>query len=158
MNALLMSAVLSATALEVRVNTGAQLCVGETGWDDVEVCAAQIHVIRKRAERLGWSFVAMARRYSRALRSPLLRPWVVHLRDRTAKPRGWPTGPSWRRYRPRFATIRKVVRAVLLGEVRDECPRALHFGSVRLDGTPDRHVRSECFPEHRQGFYEPEGE
>lgn len=46
---LIMAAVITTTALDVRA--GAQMCVGETGWNDVAVCAAQAHVIRKRAAR-----------------------------------------------------------------------------------------------------------
>ena len=108
--------------------TGARMCVGETGWTDVDACTAQIGIIARRAARRGVSFSRMAELYSRALRSPQAnRRWVPHLHDAPDLPPNW-TGASWGLKRPLFANLLRHVESVLAGEVEDTCPDASHFG------------------------------
>ncbi|MEM9067150.1 MAG: hypothetical protein AAGE52_01550 [Myxococcota bacterium] len=149
---LIMAAVITTTALEVDVRTGAQMCVGETGWNDAAVCAAQAHVIRKRAARRGWTFARMARAYSRALRVPR-RAWVTQLRDTARQPADWPSNASWRVHRPKLGS-RTTVDASTQCTAHRQLERLEHFGSARLDGVPTGFVRSACFPGHPQAFYE----
>lgn len=153
---LLLATVLSAVSLDVDTTTGAQMCVGESGWRDAEACVAEVYVLKRRADRNGWTFRRMAERYSAALRrAPLRRPWLVELRDRSTPPAHWPEHLNWPRHRRWLKALLPRVRHALLGDEPDPCPGTLHFGSLHLDGVPSGFRRSSCLPDSGQGFYEP---
>jgi len=114
----------------------AQLCASEAGLrTDVGDCPAIYHVIRRRSERSGLSWIAMARRYSTRVYDAERtgsRRYLPHLRLDGRRPRHWPEGHSWARYRPRWLALVDHSRAVVAGEVEDPCPGALHWGG-RMD-------------------------
>jgi hypothetical protein len=102
----------------------ARICVGEAGWQtDSGDCAAIVHLLTRRAGRLGLSVRTMARAYSprHTGQRPSRRPWIAQLDPSGVQPAAWPDGPSWERHRPLWLEVQAHVRAVLAGEVEDPC-------------------------------------
>lgn len=146
----------SAAAQPAEVVLG-RLCVAESGWRNLEACAAEVYVIRRRAARRGSSAADHARAYSAAWRTHR-RPWLFDLADRPRAPRAWPTGPSWARYRPQWRRIVAHVRGALAGDVADPCKADApdHFGDRYHDAARARRAGWEQVCEHvsrRQLFW-----
>lgn len=135
---------------EADVIWSARACVGETGFEDAETCAAMTYVHLRRARAAGVRLGTMARLYSSALRRPR-RLWVLHLRDSARAPLHWPRA-RWSRGRAGFRRMVETVRGVVSGEVADPCPGAIHYGGP-MDGTSDRVERHGCLPDREQRFY-----
>ena len=101
-------------------------CVGDA--------AAIFHVIRRRSERGGRTWLASARAYSpRALgRRPLgpgaRRGWIPHLRLDGRRPERWPARIPWSRYRPDWRRALDHAQQVVEGRVPDPCPGADGWG------------------------------
>jgi hypothetical protein len=153
------SAHASSTATDRAVLANARACVGEVGWNDFDACAAVVGVHMRRAELTGVSVERMAELYSQAIRRPR-RLWVPVIDATPRRPAHFPEQLAWSRYRDRFAAIKAHVRGVLEGDVADPCETEapLHYGSVRLDGIPRGHVRTECLGDNAQAFYKREGD
>ena len=138
--------------LELDAREGARLCVAESGWRDHATCAAQVHVIRRRAERRGWTFRDMVHAYSAAWRTER-RPWILALRDSETPPEGWPENASWAVHRPLFAGLVAVARRALTGGPDPCFGEADHFGSCRLDSPAEGWKAVQCVGVRRQCFY-----
>lgn len=110
-----------------------RMCVGETGPLDLYTCAAQVGVVARRAARRGMRVESMAELYSSALRRPRRR-WILELTPGGDRPSSFPARASWARFSPSVERLHRMIVSQLAGEVRDPCPIATHFGSVRLDG------------------------
>jgi hypothetical protein len=97
----------------------------EGGWSLADA-AAVVHVIKRRAHRSGWTFSAMALRYSQ----------LDGDSDRAAFARRLPWGdePSWpRAWNERWSLVRAVARGALDGTIESPCgKRAVHWGARNL--------------------------
>lgn len=103
----------------------ARKCVGETTWAE-EDCAAILHVLKRRGDRVGVSAEVMSERYGDS--RYLTRPWVAQLEADCAQPLGWPTHLSWARHRAGCLTIFSLTSRFLRGELADPCG-ASNWGS-----------------------------
>ncbi|MEM1417180.1 MAG: hypothetical protein AAGH15_19940 [Myxococcota bacterium] len=112
----------------------AQMCFGETGTHE-RACAAQVHIMVRRAELRGMTVGRMARIYSQPLRGASRRAWVRGLTTHGRRPAGFPERASWSATQARFRALHAFVGDVLTGAEPDPCPEALHFaGPAWLDG------------------------
>lgn len=123
----------------------AQLSASETSWHEqcgpepTEDCvgdvAAIFHIIRRRSERSGRTWMSHARRYSpralgrRRMGPAARRPWIPHLRLDGRRPDRWPERIPWSRYRPEFRDALDHAQQVVEGRVPDPCPEAWHWGA-----------------------------
>lgn len=132
----------------------ARACFAETGTHEA-ACAAQVHVLLRRAELRGSRVVTMTRRYSQPLRGTHRRSWVQRLTTHGRRPAGFPADASWARTQERFRDVHALVGDVLVGNVPDPCPEALHFaGPPSLDGGAPRGFVEVCEDVHpRQRFF-----
>jgi hypothetical protein len=125
----------------------ARVCASEIGLTgSPEECAAIHSVIRRRADRMGWSFIWAIRAYStrvfdRERSDP--RQWVAHLRADGRQPAGWPTSITvrrrgearvvrhapWGAYRERWLTLYRAAGQIVRGEIHPQCQRPVdHWG------------------------------
>ena len=112
----------------------ARACFAETGDAEV-ICAAQVHVLLRRAALRGTTVERMTRRYSQPLHGTHRRAWVQRLTTHGRRPAGFPRRASWPRAQERFRAVHALVGDVLAGTYPDPCPEALHFGGpAHLDG------------------------
>ena len=111
----------------------ARSCAGEAGWGSVESgeCAAILHVYRKRAEMHGKTALWIAKRYSAAIKrgGHHRNRWVRHLNRDGTKPKHWPEGAKWSRYRQRWLDVLAYVERFEAGQIVDPVPGATHYGS-----------------------------
>ena len=138
----------------------AQSCVAEAGFDSSTSleCAAIGYVYVKRVRqmrRMGReiSLLEMVRRYSQPIRYRR-HLWQMTLNPELTRPRGWPRRwPDWEtHFRHKWAAMLEAVDQWAAGEVRDPCPRAVHFGAV-TDIPGPRMVRVRCAVRTRNRFY-----
>ena len=112
----------------------ARSCVGEAGWDSYESreCAAILHVYLKRSRRYNTSLHHMVMRYSAAVKNHTkhTRPWIFGLNRRPTRPKKWPRGLDWARYRDRWVAVLKLVDDFQAGRVADPCPEAMRYGGL----------------------------
>lgn len=116
----------------------AQSCAGEAGWgaDARGECNAQWWIYKKRLKLPayeGWTLERMVRKYSAAVKYPQRR-WILELNRDGERPKNWPKGIPWSRYRPRWLSILMLADNFVAGDVPDPSPSALHYG-----GRMDRH-------------------
>lgn len=119
---------------EALVEALARVAVAESGWDPATGDASAIaRVLIRRAARRDLPPLVLVRAYcdlhfDRSRRDP--RRWIADLELDAHRPRGWPAGLAWSRYRPLWLAMLEHIRGVLRGEVADPCGgRGDHFGS-----------------------------
>lgn len=110
----------------------ARSCAGEAGLWSYETgeCLAILHIYKKRAELNSTSIVKMAKQYSAAIKQRGRRHpnrWVLYLLDHT-RPKYWPRGASWAKYRVHWIRLWFQAAMFLQGRTDDPLPRALHYG------------------------------
>jgi hypothetical protein len=132
----------------------ARSCVGESGWYDLETCAAMAHVHQRRARRQGLPFEVLVRRYSRAVWPRTRRRWLLELNRSGTRPASWPPNASWQRRRRPWLRILRLADAFVRNEVRNPCRGAIHYGSVQYDPVPEGTTRHSCLPASGQAFYQ----
>lgn len=108
----------------------ARVCVSEAGWEATPECAAIHQVLADRARQMEISYMAALCFYStrtcdRGRRDP--RRWIAWLSPDLRRPRGWPDGMLWSRYRPRWRVMLKHAGAVLRNEVESPCETPPHY-------------------------------
>ena len=112
----------------------ARSCAGEAGLDSASTgeCAAIAHIYRKRAEMYGRDTLEIARKYSAAIkpRSGHSRRWVLSLVRTGEKPKNWPQGASWARYRESWLELLDYCDRFVAGEIPDPLPEAVHYGGA----------------------------
>lgn len=90
-------------------------------------CAAIAYVLKRRARARGWTFERMAYAYSLGKKT-----------ERSAHARSLPDGDA-RRFSPaanrEWSDLREYARDALAGRIANPCPRAGHWGGMKL--TPD---------------------
>jgi hypothetical protein len=125
----------------------ARICASEIGLTgSAEECAAIHDVLSRRAERLGMTFITMARAYSGRVFDPERsdpRAWIAHLRPDGRTPTGWPTEvrvrrggetqvvrhAPWGAYRGRWLTLYEAAGQVVRGEIESPCEGPVdHWG------------------------------
>jgi hypothetical protein len=113
----------------------ARSCIGEAGWSSHQTgeCAAIMHVYKKRSAIRGTSILATAARYSAAIKpgNHQRNKWVRHL-DGLERPKHWPKGADWNKYKNSWMTTRDHAREFVAGNIPDPLPSAMHYGS-RID-------------------------
>ena len=129
----------------------ARSCVGEAGFDDLEVCTAMAFVHLRRARLLGRSVVDMVRAYSSPVKGRTARSWVMMLHPTRPEPRGWPSRLPYARTQRRFEPVLRHVERVFAGVVPDPCAATepLHYGGPRwMDGPSPTGFREDptCVP------------
>jgi hypothetical protein len=112
----------------------ARSLIGEVGWDRPAEQAAVAWVYANRARKLEqYTFVAMVKRYSAAIRRPgkLRAPWLFELQpDNRSKPKSWPEFARWKNHRSEsWIAVLDVVDRWQAGEIPNYCPDANHFGN-----------------------------
>lgn len=143
------------------VSAMARVCVAEAGFDADRTgdCAAIVHLLLRRAARLGWRPMVMVRRYASAhfdagRTDP--RAWIVGLNLEGTQPPRWPSSVPWRVYRPQWLGLLEHVRAVMRGEVADPCGgQSDHWGGAMDDERALRNGlrRIDCGPRVRNHFW-----
>ena len=135
----------------------ARVCVSESGFRDTADCDAIGHLLVRRARRLNISFFQMIRRYStRAFNQNRMdrRRWIAYLDGTDNEPVGWPSGPSWQRYRGKWVDRIRQAHRVLSGQTPDPCPGSDHWGGAMDDHrVPDTWRRAQCEGETLNRFW-----
>lgn len=110
------------------VRTLAVSCAAEATWLERD-CRALMHVLQRRADRVGISVAEHAQDYVSAFKTGLpSRRWVMELEDTCSQPPSWPERLDWEAHRPQCVLLFERVRAFVAGESIDPCPRAMHWG------------------------------
>lgn len=110
------------------VRTLAQSCAAEATWRERD-CRALMHVLKRRADRVGISIAKHARDYVSAFKTGMpSRRWVLELEETCTEPPSWPARLDWEEHRPQCVLLFERVRAFVAGESIDPCPRAMHWG------------------------------
>ncbi len=109
----------------------ARSCVGESGFFNTEECIAIAWVYATRAKEAGWPFIKMTKKYSAALKRHKRhrRPWIFQLNASGRKPKSWPDGVMWSRYKGPWLDILAALDEWQAGKMPNPVPGANHFGS-----------------------------
>lgn len=121
----------------------ARIVVGEAGWNATEDDIMAHHsVLTSRTERVGWTYVQAAKRYSKkhtGVKYNPRRPWIAELNRSMRKPPNFTkfyrkdkteiTDIVWRStYKPKWKRILGLAKKAHLGELEQKCI-VDHWGS-----------------------------
>lgn len=112
----------------------AQTCVAEIGFQkSPRECVLMWQTNQVQAAQRGRTLYLQARLYNNywiGRHSRARRPWIRELTYSGQKPRQWPAGASWVKYRPRWLKYVSAADGFVKGRYKKRyCPAASHYGA-----------------------------
>lgn len=117
--------------------------VAESGWHGGDQSAV-LHVLGKRAARLGVPIEVHAQQYVSAFRAKRTArlDWVLALEPSCAQPAGWPASLSWKNHQAGCKRTVERIELYLAGKLPDPCPTADHWGARNIRRDVERALRA----------------